>query len=152
MYKLEREIFVPADKDVVWNFLSNPNNLNDLTPPDLSFEIISEMPEAMYNGLIIQYNIKIPFAGKWEWVTEIKHIRNGISFVDEQRKGPYKFWYHFHEIKETEGGTKIIDIVTYEIPYSIFGKLLHALFIKNKLNEIFDYRSEKFPELINNSG
>jgi hypothetical protein len=26
----------------------------------------------------------------WQhWITEIKHIREGVSFVDEQRHGPY---------------------------------------------------------------
>lgn len=149
MYKLEREIIVSADEKKAWDFLSNPNNLNELTPKDLSFEVLSDLPEEMYNGLIIEYKIKIPLAGKWNWVTEIKHIREGKSFVDEQRKGPYKFWYHYHEIEAVEGGTKIKDVVTYDIPYSILGKLMHVIFIKNKLNEIFDHRSKIFPGLLN---
>jgi ligand-binding SRPBCC domain-containing protein len=152
MYKLNREIIVAAKPEKVWKFLSTPKNLNELTPRDLSFKILSDLPDEMYNGLIIEYKIKIPLAGTWHWITEIKHIREGKAFVDEQRKGPYKFWYHFHEIKEVSGGTKIIDTVHYDIPFSIAGKLMHSIFIKNKLNEIFDFRSERFEEILNNSG
>jgi ligand-binding SRPBCC domain-containing protein len=152
MYKLKRELFVSAKPDSVWKFLATPANLNEMTPKDLSFKILTELPDEMYNGLIIEYKIKIPMAGTWKWVTEIKHIRTGKSFVDEQRKGPYKFWYHYHEIEEADDGTKIVDIVHYDIPFSIIGKFMHALYIKSKLNEIFDFRSKKFSEILNKSG
>lgn len=152
MYKLRREIIVSEKAGRVWEFLSTPKNLNELTPQDLSFEILTDLPEEMYNGLIIEYRIKIPLAGTWNWITEIKHIREGKAFVDEQRKGPYKFWYHYHEIEETNDGTRIIDVVTYDIPFSIFGKIMHKLYIRKKLNEIFDFRSEKFLMILNNPG
>lgn len=149
MYKLKKELIVSKKPGEVWKFLATPANLNEMTPKDLSFEILTDLPEKMYNGLIIEYKIKIPLAGVWKWVTEIKHIRDGISFVDEQRKGPYKFWYHYHEVAEAGEGTKIIDEVHYDIGFSILGKIMHALYIKSKLNEIFEFRSKKFSELLN---
>jgi ligand-binding SRPBCC domain-containing protein len=152
LYKLTREIVVAEKPDKVWTFLATPANLNELTPEGLSFRILTQLPEKMYNGLIIEYKIKIPLAGTWHWITEIKHIREGKSFVDEQRRGPYKFWYHYHEIEETSEGTKITDVVTYDIPFLILGKILHAIYIKKKLNEIFNFRSKKFSELLNNTG
>ena len=88
MHLLEREIILDTDSDKIWEFLSTPINLNELTPPDLHFKILSEVPDKMFNGLTILYEIKIPYFGKQSWLTEIKHIIPGHSFVDEQRRGP----------------------------------------------------------------
>ena len=42
MHLLEKEITLNAPADKVWEFLATPLNLNELTPPDLDFKIISE--------------------------------------------------------------------------------------------------------------
>ena len=148
MYTLEKEQLVDADLERCWNFLKSPANLNLITPDDLHFQIVSFVPEDMYNGLIIEYRISIPIIGVQRWVAEIKHIRVNHSFVDEQRIGPYRFWYHYHELRATPDGTKLIDRVYYAVPYSIFGRLLHSLFIRKTLERIFTYRHAKLAELL----
>ena len=100
MYILERQQRVTASMAQAWDFLQNPANLDRITPPDLHFRIVTEVPAIMFNGLIVEYRITIPLLGTHTWVTEIKHIREGHSFVDEQRLGPYRFWYHYHEIRQ----------------------------------------------------
>ncbi len=109
MYTLEREQRVAASMEQAWDFLQNPANLDRITPADLRFRIVSTVPAIMFNGLIVEYRITIPWAGTHSWVTEIKHIREGHSFVDEQRLGPYRFWYHYHEIREDNGQVVLID-------------------------------------------
>ena len=94
MYVLERQQRVTASVEQAWAFLQNPANLDRITPPDLQFRIVTDVPAIMFNGLIVEYRITIPLLGTHTWVTEIKHIREGLSFVDEQRLGPYRFWYH----------------------------------------------------------
>ena len=148
MYTLEQEQLVNADLERCWNFLKSPANLNLITPDDLHFQIVSSVPEDMYNGLIIEYRISIPVIGVQRWVAEIKHIRQNQSFVDEQRIGPYTFWYHYHELLATPDGTTLIDRVYYGVPYSIFGRLLHSLFIRKTLERIFTYRHAKLAELL----
>ncbi len=140
---------VHVDMATAWEFISNPCNLNHITPDDLAFEIVSEAPEEMFNGLLIEYRVKIPYIGKQKWLTEIKHIRKFHSFVDEQRIGPYKFWYHYHELKEVDQGVRIIDRVTLALPYGFLGKLLYHLFIRKMLTRIFAYRKIKFADLPN---
>ena len=34
----------------------------------------------------------------------------------------------------------MVDIVDYRLPFGILGRMIHPLFIKKKLNQIFDYR------------
>jgi hypothetical protein len=39
------------------------------------------------------------------------------------------------------------DIVDYKVPFGILGQLAHPIFVKPKLNEIFEYRKKKLIEL-----
>ena len=151
MYTLKRSIVVNTTLEEAWDFISRPQNLNLITPDDMEFKILSEVPEEMYNGLIIKYLVKIPLMGSQEWVSEIKHIRDYHSFVDEQRIGPYQLWYHYHEIRQVEGGIQFVDEVNYEVPYGIFGKIAHGVFIGRTLDRIFNYRNERFKELLDRS-
>lgn len=147
MHRLEQIQEVAAPAEEVWEFVKKPGNLNRITPEDLQFEIVGDIPDEMYEGLLIEYRIKVPVFGRWAWVTEIKHIREGVSFVDEQRFGPYKFWYHYHEVSEAAQGTRMIDRVHYKMPYGLAGKLVHALSVRKTLQRVFDYRRTKIEEL-----
>jgi ligand-binding SRPBCC domain-containing protein len=150
MYKLYQEQLLDTSTDQLWQFISHPGNLNKITPPELDFTIISEVPEKMYNGLLIEYDVKLPLLGKSKWITEIKHIIPGKEFVDEQRIGPYRFWYHYHKIEEMETGVKMIDQVNYVPPYGILGRIVNTLLIRSKLRDIFDYRKQVFHQRYNN--
>jgi len=151
MYTLTREQNVRTTLAAAWDFLKNPANLNRITPPDLEFEIVSAVPAEMYNGLIIEYRIRIPFIGVRKWVAELKHIREPQSFVDEQRIGPYAFWYHYHELEDQDGTVKIIDRVYYEVPFGLIGKAMHSLVIRKTLERIFQFRKEKLTELLSSN-
>ena len=75
------------------------------------------------------------------WVTEIKHVIPQRQFVDEQRMGPFRFWFHEHRFEPVEGGIEMIDTGHYVMPWGPLGEIVHALFIKQRLTRIFDYRA-----------
>ncbi|HAV13781.1 MAG TPA: hypothetical protein DCX06_09890 [Opitutae bacterium] len=147
IHTLYREQVIQTDLATAWEFISSPKNLDAITPDDLSFEIITDVPCKMYNGLLIEYKVGIPFLGKQTWLTELKHIREQHSFVDEQRIGPYKIWYHYHEITKVEGGIRFVDKVNYVLPFGPLGSLAHWLFVKRQLKHIFDHREKVTPGL-----
>jgi ligand-binding SRPBCC domain-containing protein len=148
MYTLFREQYVTTTLAEAWDLLKNPANLDLITPPDLQFNIVSPIPKVMFNGLIVEYRIRIPWFGVHTWVAEIKHIKEKYSFVDEQRIGPYTFWYHYHQIDAEGGRVKLTDRVYYQVPYGILGKVLHFFIIRKTLKRIFAYRKEKLAELL----
>lgn len=148
IYTLYREQVIATNIERAWQFISTPANLDLITPPDMSFDIISDLPEEMYNGLLIEYRVGIPFLGKQTWLTELKHIQEGHSFVDEQRIGPYKLWYHYHEITEVEGGVLFVDQVNYVMPFDPLGRLAHPIMVKPQLKKVFDYRAWVTPRLL----
>ena len=100
-----------VDRETLWEFVSVPQNLNQITPPEMAFRILGEFPEKIYPGLLLEYRVKIPVLGWTPWLTEIKYVVDGFSFMDEQRVGPYKLWLHTHRLEEVEGGTKMTDAI-----------------------------------------
>jgi len=143
IHQLIREQVVPAPLGEVWEYFATPKNLNEMTPPDMQFEIIHGAEGAMFQGQLISYRVQIMPLVKSRWLTEIAHVKNQAYFVDEQRVGPYRFWYHEHRFEAVEGGTRIIDQVTYEMPFGPLGDLVHAIWVGPRLKSIFDYRREK---------
>ncbi len=140
IHHLIRKQTVAAPMEDVWRFFSNPVNLDAMTPPDLSFRIVGSTAESMYEGQLIEYRIRI-LPGVWSrWLTEISHVKEKQYFVDEQRMGPYKFWYHEHRFAQLPESIEIIDHVTYDVGFGIFGLLAHQLFVRRKLERIFAYR------------
>jgi len=142
-YQLRTTQKIPASKEEVWDFISSPRNLREITPDELDFEITSEhLPEKMYTGMIITYKVRPLFGIRMTWVTEITHVENGEFFIDEQRIGPYSIWHHQHHIKEGEGGVEMTDIVSYKPPFGILGSIANTILIRSQLKKIFKYREE----------
>ena len=146
-FQFKRKQVINASIDEVWDFISSPVNLKEITPDYMGFDITTEdLPEKMYPGMIISYNVTPLFGIKTRWVTEITHVVDKSYFVDEQRVGPYAMWHHEHIIEPIEGGVLMKDIVSYQPPFGILGNIADKLIIKAKLNEIFDYRTKVIHE------
>jgi len=94
MKKLEQEQFLPLTLDQAWQILCNSKNLNEVTPDNMVFEIISGLSDTMYEGMLINYRLKPMLNIPINWCSEITHIKEKDYFVDEQRRGPYKMWHH----------------------------------------------------------
>ncbi|MEO5916291.1 MAG: SRPBCC family protein [Luteolibacter sp.] len=142
LYTLVQEQRLPISREAAWEFFSTPRNLDEITPRDIGFEIVNQPGERLYDGQIITYRIEIfPFV--WvSWITEIKSVEDGISFVDEQRFGPYKFWHHRHTFEEIPRGVLMTDLVHYGLSFGPVGAIAHAAFVRRKLESIFNFRRE----------
>lgn len=149
-YQFQKKQILPATIDEVWDFISSPSNLKDITPVYMRFEITSEnLPEKMYPGMIISYKVKPLFGISVTWVTEITEVTERKFFVDQQRIGPYAFWHHQHFIEPNLSGVSMKDIVSYKPPFGSLGTMANYVIISRKITEIFDYREkclmQKFP-------
>ncbi|HMN22908.1 MAG: SRPBCC family protein [Ignavibacteriaceae bacterium] len=141
LYQQKSSQKLNISKNDAWNFFSNPANLSKITPPWLSFQVTSSLPDKMYAGLIITYLVRPLLNIPQTWVTEITQVSEPNYFVDEQRFGPYKMWHHQHIFSQAEdGGVLMEDIVSYVIPFGFLGRIMNALIISKKINEIFNYR------------
>ncbi|MDX2196430.1 MAG: SRPBCC family protein [Cytophagales bacterium] len=141
IYRAYYEQHLKSDIDTVWKFISNPLNLKTITPEYMNFEVISGLDiGTMYEGQIICYRVSPMHGIRTTWVTEISHMESGKYFVDEQRFGPYSFWHHKHFINAHPEGVMMYDIIDYKIPYGWVGDVANMLFVRRKIDEIFEYR------------
>lgn len=142
-YQFQKQQKIKATIDEIWDFISSPANLKEITPDYMGFDITTKnLPDKMYAGMVISYEVSPLLGIKTTWVTEITHIIEKKYFVDEQRVGPYSLWHHQHIIEPIEDGVLMTDIVSYQPPFGFLGAIANALIIKNKLNEIFDFRTK----------
>jgi ligand-binding SRPBCC domain-containing protein len=142
--------FVAASIDEVWEFISSPGNLKEITPDYMGFDITSDnLPDKMYSGMIINYKVRPVLGIPMTWITEITHVEERKYFVDEQRIGPYAMWHHQHLLESNENGVMMTDIISYKPPLGFLGSIANWLFIRGQLEGIFDYRKaaldKRFP-------
>lgn len=139
---------IPISLEMAWDFFSNPANLQAITPENMGFKVISKHHgDTMYAGQVIEYTVKPVLRIPLYWMTEITQVKDKEYFIDEQRFGPYSLWHHQHHFKTIEGGVEMTDIVHYQNPLGVLGKLANTLFVRNKLKGIFDYRFKKVEEM-----
>jgi ligand-binding SRPBCC domain-containing protein len=143
VHHLFQEQILPISLEQAWAFFSTPRNLDSITPPELGFEIVYCSPGPVHEGQIITYRVKVLPAIWVPWVTEIRGVEAGRSFIDEQLSGPYRLWHHRHLFEAVEDGTRMTDQVHYALPFGPFGTLAHALLVRKKLERIFGFRREE---------
>lgn len=150
-HRLYKEQQVNCDIETAWNFFSAANNLSVITPPDMKFTVLTKLKnDEIFEGMIIDYTVSPLLNIPLGWQTEITQVDFQTSFTDFQQKGPYKLWNHFHEFIQNEDGVLIKDTVDYELPLGFLGEIAHKLFVKKKLENIFDFRHEVLEVMFNN--
>jgi ligand-binding SRPBCC domain-containing protein len=81
--------------------------------------------------------------------SEITAFEDGVLIAEEQRQGPFRSWKHTQRFTPTpDGGVHISDVIEYEPPGGVLGRLATAEVIGRELERIFSYRQEKLTELL----
>jgi ligand-binding SRPBCC domain-containing protein len=143
VYQLYEKMELPVSLEEVWDFISSPENLKEITPDYMGFIISTpKLPKKIYPGLMISYKVSPLLGIKMNWLTEITQVQEPYYFVDEQRAGPYALWHHEHRLSPTRQGVLMTDLVTYRPPGGPLGDLAQRMFIRKQLDGIFRYREE----------
>jgi len=148
--------WLPGGVEHWWGFFADPQNLERLTPPWLSFHIRHVQDRngdaTVANGTQIKYRLRlhgIPVS----WTSVIKDwhppapsvsSEHGAwcGFVDEQTHGPYNVWHHQHRIEPLAGGTLVTDAIWYRLPIAPLGELFGGALVDADLRRIFGYRAK----------
>jgi ligand-binding SRPBCC domain-containing protein len=145
-YQLRSELVVPRSIEETFAFFEDPRNLSRITPPWLNFVIRTPEPLIMRLGAEFDYTIRwlgLPMG----WKTIITAYEPPHLFVDEQARGPYRYWKHTHTFEPTPGGTLVRDQVLYALPFGPLGRLAHWMVVGRQLEEIFSYRRRVLLEI-----
>jgi len=147
-HTLHREQRLSRPVDEVFAFFGDARNLESITPPLLSFRVLTPDPIEMGPGALIRYRLRvrrIPVG----WLTAIREWDPPHRFVDEQLRGPYALWHHTHTFEpDGEDATLMRDVVRYALPFGAAGELARRLFVGRDVESIFDYRAQRIAELL----
>jgi ligand-binding SRPBCC domain-containing protein len=139
---LHSETIVPVSIDRAFAFFADARNLEQLTPPWLSFRITTPLPIEMREGALIDYQINL-YGVSIPWRTRIDVWEPGVRFVDRQLAGPYRWWRHEHRFEAVDGGTRVIDHVEY-LPRAAW---LSLWLVRRDLRRIFAFRQHALAQL-----
>jgi ligand-binding SRPBCC domain-containing protein len=142
---LRRTTEIAAPLPEVFAFFSEPANLGLITPPSMGFRIVEGPDRSLRAGDRIVYRIRV--AGlPLRWVTRITEWEENRTFTDVQEKGPYSVWVHTHTFEEVDGKVRMHDLVRYELPLGMVGRISAGWFVRRQLAAIFDYRERVIRE------
>jgi len=147
-HQLQTKQWLPQPRQRVFEFFADPRNLQRITPPWLSFEILTPPDIEIAGGAVLDYRLRlrgIPL----RWQSEIAVWEPPHRFVDRQTRGPYSLWVHEHTFTENQTGTIIGDRVEYSVPG---GALVHKFLVAPDLEKIFQYRRRVLEEIFHPLG
>lgn len=95
---------------------------------------------------IIKYNETVTWRGKHFGVflthTSIISAYDAPTyFVDEMIEGRFKSFRHQHYFEQKGEGVYMKDVITYQTPYGIFGKLFDRLLLKKHMTDFITNRN-----------
>ncbi len=151
-FLLRTWIWLPLPRPAVFSFFADAANLERITPPLLSFRVLTPQPISMRPGTLIDYRIGLRGV-PMRWRTEIAVWEPPDVFVDTQLRGPYREWIHTHTFTEQDGGTLMHDHVLYRLPGPAFiGRLANRLMVQRDVTGIFEFRHTALQHALNVSG
>ena len=71
-----------------------------------------------------------------KFTSRISEMTRPDFFTDEMVKGDFKSFKHGHHFKAIDNGTIMIDLVEFESPYGLIGKLVNQFYLKNYLENL----------------
>ena len=145
MYELRTRIRLSRPIAEVFDFFGDAGNLEALTPPWLSFSILTARPIAMRAGARIDYRLRLRGVPV-RWRTEIAAWEPPHRFVDVQLRGPYRLWEHEHAFEEIPGGTLCRDRVRYAVPGGPLSGPVNRFLVAPDLRRVFRFRHKALQE------
>jgi hypothetical protein len=141
------EQFVNEPLDKVFEFFSNADNLEKITPPAFGFKVISKSTDHVQVGTLINYKLWLDGLIPLKWQTLITEWRPPFMFADLQKKGPYKKWHHTHTFETLGSGVLMKDQVDYSLPFGLLGLIIAGWKVRRDIRKIFNHRTEVLDQL-----
>jgi ligand-binding SRPBCC domain-containing protein len=148
----EFQTTVTAPLEAVWAFFQDvEKSLPALTSPQEGITIESaDAPLKAGSRIVLHMNG--PLRRRVRWVARIvghapPHavmFGQEARFVDEQETGPFRSWRHDHEFEALDARTtRVVDRITYRLPFAPIGWLVDVLLVRRKLVAAFRYRHDQ---------
>jgi len=76
------------------------------------------------------------------FTSKITEMEPFEKFTDKMVRGDFKSFEHEHYFKPIDNGTIVIDIIRFETPYGIIGKLLNKFYLTHYMEKLIRMRND----------
>ena len=145
MAKIHLTSFIAAPIDRVFD-LSRSINLHQISTASTNEKAIDGVMTGLINkDETVTWQAKHLFKLR-QFTSKITEMKSPDFFVDEMIKGDFTSFHHEHHFKTAENGSIVIDIIHFETPHGIIGKLANSLFLTSYLERFLTKRNEVIKE------
>ena len=146
--KIERSVEIQAPIEKVFVFISNPKNQEKMfIDSKFKIEDISKQPE----GVGTKFRISAFMSGrkvKPHW-HEFAEVEKNCKIIDQEVKGgPCKKERIIYLLGTTDKGTKLTITEDYELPYSVFGKLVDKVAVRKAFEFLVEGGTRRTKEIL----
>lgn len=144
MKTLEFKTLINTTDDKLFEFHTDSNNIKEITPSNTKVELLNEDTSTFLNKIIKIKTTKFFISTYWE--VKIEKLDYPNILIDIALKSPFKFWRHQHIFTQQNNQCELKDIIEFELPFGILGKLFEP-FIELDIRNMFEYRHKKTKEI-----
>ena len=145
MPKIHLTSFITAPVERVFD-LSRSINLHQISTASTNEKAIDGVITGLINkNETVTWQARHLFKTR-QFTSKITEMQSPVSFTDEMVKGDFTSFYHEHHFKAAQNGTIMIDLVNFETPYGILGKIANRLFLTSYIEKLLTKRNEVIKE------
>ncbi len=132
--------FIKAPIERVFD-LSRSINLHQISTADTNEKAVA----GILSGLINK-NETVTWQAKHllktrRFTSKITEMQKPDFFTDEMIMGDFKTFNHQHHFKSANNGTIMIDMINFETPYGVIGKIANKFFLKTYIEKFLTKRN-----------
>lgn len=139
MLSFEYSTLIQAPLDKVWEFHERPDALNLLSPPGT---VIVSRKGKLETGARVEFRAPLIGPFRVRWLALHVDCVAPQYFVDEQIRGPFRYWRHEHRFAAESGGTRLTDSIRFSLPLAPVSEWLAGWAVKMRLKAMFVRRHE----------
>lgn len=139
-------IEIDAPISAVFHFHDDTRNLVRITPPNIHVEFSTKGSPG--KGLHVYLTVTQFKVLRTRWHVTICDYQEPTLMTDEQVEGPFRKWKQTRLFEQTATGTLLTDIVEYELPFGLLGRIADALVVGNQIKKMFQFRQRRTKQIL----
>ena len=147
MKEIIQRSLIDCTLEELFEFHLDSRNITEITPSNSKVELLSK-DTPTFEGKIVKLKttrLFIPI----NWEVKIEKLDKPNLLVDVAIKSPFKYWKHQHVFQQKGNQCELKDIIEFELPFGILGKLVEPFLILD-IKNMFEYRHQKTKEILEN--
>jgi ligand-binding SRPBCC domain-containing protein len=146
MRVLKAASLVRAPRERVFSVLEDVRAADRINPGFLRLEPVRApwLPRAgEHTTLDVEYR-----GERYQLTTTIAEYRRGHFLLERQTSGPFRSLEHALSLDEEGEGTRVTEVLAYQVPLGLLGALFDRLALARDLQTFLDVRQQRLSDLL----